>query len=348
GQPITQLVLEPKGHWFAAAPDSGTLYLCEPQRLGQIDSTKRKFDSITALAIHPAGNLLAVAAESAEIHLCQVERSPDGATSHANAGSFTLTERSVLQGHTEPITSIHFSPDGRRLASLSLDRSLRLWDVRTKLEVSTFVIPTIDRSLIRFSRDGRTLWMSESSSLRCLRLVGDAVQRPTLYAASSDGARIRWHTDEAARAEQQRHWFASIFHRTRLAELEPDSWRHIALRGRAHAEQDDWSLAAADFEACRGKDPEAIVEYNRALIWLVTNQDDHYRSAVRALFDAQERTTNGVAANTTAWAACLIPKTGIDPERVVNLAQRAVDLLGTPEPLSTLGVAHYRAGQFAE
>ncbi|HEY6564270.1 MAG TPA: hypothetical protein VIY86_07215, partial [Pirellulaceae bacterium] len=133
-----------------------------------------------------------------------------------------------------------------------------------------------------------------------------------------------------------------------LADLEPDSWRHIALRGRAHAEQDDWSLAAADFEACRGKDPEAIVEYNRALVRLMTNQDDHYRSAVRALFDAQEHTTNGVAANTTAWAACLIPKTGIDPERVVNLAQRAVDLLGTPEPLSTLGVAHYRAGQFAE
>ncbi|HEY6562865.1 MAG TPA: WD40 repeat domain-containing protein, partial [Pirellulaceae bacterium] len=52
GQPITQLVLEPKGHWFAAATDSGTLYLCEPQRLGQIDSTKQKLDSITAQALH--------------------------------------------------------------------------------------------------------------------------------------------------------------------------------------------------------------------------------------------------------------------------------------------------------
>jgi WD40 repeat protein len=38
-------------------------------------------------------------------------------------------ERKWLEGHTETIFSIDFSPDGRLLASGSEDRTLRVWDV---------------------------------------------------------------------------------------------------------------------------------------------------------------------------------------------------------------------------
>ena len=41
----------------------------------------------------------------------------------------------MLRGHTGPVTGVAFSPDGKRLASISSDGTVKLWDVETGLEV---------------------------------------------------------------------------------------------------------------------------------------------------------------------------------------------------------------------
>src|SRR6185369_2798800 len=50
----------------------------------------------------------------------------------------------ILRGHTGSVRGIGFSPDGRRLISASTDRTLKLWDVSSGLEVMS--IPAAGKS----------------------------------------------------------------------------------------------------------------------------------------------------------------------------------------------------------
>jgi WD40 repeat protein len=66
-----------------------------------------------------------------------------------------------MQGHTAKITALAISPDGKLLASGSMDKSVGLWDLRTGRQVRRFVAPNgVDR--VTFSQDGRTLTTRET------------------------------------------------------------------------------------------------------------------------------------------------------------------------------------------
>ena len=67
----------------------------------------------------------------------------------------TYQEIALLTGHTNSVWSLAFSPDGKTLASGSLDGSIRLWDVTTWQHKQ---IPTEDIvTSVVFSPDGKTL-----------------------------------------------------------------------------------------------------------------------------------------------------------------------------------------------
>ena len=63
-----------------------------------------------------------------------------------------------LNGHTNALTSARFSPDGRLVATASMDHDVRLWKVKT----AKTVLPVLSGhfaavSDARFSDDGRWL-----------------------------------------------------------------------------------------------------------------------------------------------------------------------------------------------
>ena len=74
----------------------------------------------------------------------------------------------VLEGHTDDVRDVAFSPDGQTIASGSDDNTIRLWDVETGTHLRTLRGHTSNVWSVAFSPDGTTL--ASGSSDRTIRL----------------------------------------------------------------------------------------------------------------------------------------------------------------------------------
>ena len=78
-----------------------------------------------------------------------------------------VQERNHLQGHTDDVNHIAFSPDGKKILSGSEDNTVRLWDTETGLLIHTFVGHTDIVTDIAFSPDGKQILSgSEDKTVR--------------------------------------------------------------------------------------------------------------------------------------------------------------------------------------
>jgi WD40 repeat protein len=63
----------------------------------------------------------------------------------------------TLEGHSNLVRSVAFSGDGQTLASGSADRTIKLWDIKSGVELQTLKGHSGSVSFLAFSGDGQTL-----------------------------------------------------------------------------------------------------------------------------------------------------------------------------------------------
>jgi WD40 repeat protein len=133
---------------------------------------------VFAVAFTPDGRGLAVAVADRTIRLWD---------------STTGKQRLALRGHTAPVTSLAFSPDGGMLASAGgLDRTIRLWDVAEGKERQSWRGQAEDVNQIAYDPGGKTLASaSRSPKDPAIRLWDVATGKETARLAGHSGIVFR-------------------------------------------------------------------------------------------------------------------------------------------------------------
>ena len=187
-----------------------------------------------------------------------------GATDHL-ARLWDPTQRRVrtlLKGHSQATLQVHISPDGKRVATTSMDDTVRIWDAATGQELARQSGVPISAGLA-FSPDGRILAFAGASEIRLWDLAAQEVRKiPTphlgpitslafspdqksLASGGDDGVVRLWEprTDDALPAPEQ--------HRGKTMVAEPPRPELVRLDG------------SAEFPYCMAISPDGSFDCGR-------------------------------------------------------------------------------------
>lgn len=130
------------------------------------------------------------------------------------------TADSALRGHSGPVNSIAFSPDGTQLASASDDQSLRLWDPLTGVELSILLGHEGSVERVAFvGTGGRIISGGSDGTLR----VWDAVAGAPLTVLDTGGFIVDLAVSEDGAAA------VAIVDPKRLSGPDPEAYRRVQI-----------------------------------------------------------------------------------------------------------------------
>ncbi|MFG2415781.1 alpha/beta fold hydrolase [Streptomyces goshikiensis] len=142
---VSGLAYSPRGDLLAVAPAASPVKLWNPVTRKSVRTLRHTFGTVEATAFSPDGRtFVAGSYRGGDMRMWDVDTGrPDG---------------EPLVGHTAPVHTIVFSPDGALLATAAIERTVRIWDVRARRQVWRLDADRRDPVYaLRFSPDGRHL-----------------------------------------------------------------------------------------------------------------------------------------------------------------------------------------------
>jgi WD40 repeat protein/Flp pilus assembly protein TadD len=383
---IQSLSLSPDGRLLAASSDEGNVTVWEPANAKEVHRLEGHRGTVKSVAFHPDGGELASAGEDGIVRIwdaiagtkiktfessypdgdqlrpinCMVY-SPDGNTlawggadHHIRLWFRGLSEVGpqygrgpVLKGHTAPVTGLAFTPDSQRIASTSLDTTVKIWDPSSGREILSLRGHINPPNAVAFSKDGSRL----ASVCSIIKIWETDKIKSSVAARLTDHPELirAWHREQAQACEQENQWFGVHYHLDRWLKLDPQSLEICTRRGYATAAQGQWDRAVSEYT--RALELGAAgwqFAYPMALASLMVDNSEYCRSCARLLGQAGSP-ENPNDANNLAWAFALAPLPLVDLTQPLQWSEKTV--AGRPKDpvyLNTLGALYYRAGQFED
>jgi WD40 repeat protein/tRNA A-37 threonylcarbamoyl transferase component Bud32 len=175
------LAFNPQGDRLALARDRRTIKVCDAATLQERFTLRGHNRDITCLAYSPDGRRLASAGFDGTVKVWDAVAgqeplnlagygnlafSPDGRRlilcngwdkTAMVANAITAQEILLLRGHTAAVEGAAYSPDGRHIATASMDHTVKVWDADTGKETRTLRGHKEGVKSVAFSPDGRHL-----------------------------------------------------------------------------------------------------------------------------------------------------------------------------------------------
>jgi WD40 repeat protein len=160
---IGAMTFSPDGRLLASVNDRYGLNVWDAMTGEKIGEFDHAANSIMCIAFSPDNKTLALALYRSTVELWSlkiVQESQDCGSdvpeAIARRAGRDEEDDSHEDGHTRMVTALAFSPDGKKVASASLDRTVRHWDAATGKAMEVLSHPGIVDSVV-FSSDSRNL-----------------------------------------------------------------------------------------------------------------------------------------------------------------------------------------------